>query len=298
MKRILGLAWLCSVALCGQDFMAPKGQAAVYTGPHKAHTKLTDLQQKNKGHKDWTELVVDDEHLKGEYIQAVPGTKVAKRLHPDTREWWIVMDGQIRFEIEGTEPFVASKGSIVQVPMQTMYSMETIGDKPSLRFQVNIANAKTLFPPDVETPKFPGFDWIKVRFPRQPGVYGRGNKPHATFDELAKGLEEGRLKGTIRVVEDDRAAGNFIYGYEKNLPPINPNDKGHYHPESSEFWLIMSGQIRYPIEKVGVVIANVGDLVYVPKYTWHAPRWYGPGPSCRFAMNGYPNIAHLFEAKK
>jgi len=36
-------------------------------------------------------------------------------------------------------------------------------------------------------------------------------------------------------------------------------------------------------------------VVYVPKFTFHAPRWYGPGASCRLAMNGYPYIAHLFD---
>ena len=43
-------------------------------------------------------------------------------------------------------------------------------------------------------------------------------------------------------------------------------------------------------------IASEGDVVYVPKYTFHAPRFYGEGPSCRLAMNGYANIAHLSEA--
>jgi hypothetical protein len=41
------------------------------------------------------------------------GTKVSPRFHPDTRAWWIVMDGQIRFEIEGQDSFVATKGSMV-----------------------------------------------------------------------------------------------------------------------------------------------------------------------------------------
>ena len=59
----------------------------------------------------------------------------------------------------------------------------------------------------------------------------------------------------------------------------------------------MSGQIRYAIEGQQVIIASEGDVVYVPKFTFHAPRFYGPGPSCRFAMNGYPDIAHLFESK-
>jgi mannose-6-phosphate isomerase-like protein (cupin superfamily) len=89
---------------------------------------------------------------------------------------------------------------------------------------------------------------------------------------------------------------NIIYGYEKNLPPLNPKDRGHYHPECAEFWLVMAGQIRYPIENVGVIIAEEGDVVYVPPFTFHAPRFYGPGPSCRLAINGYTNIAHLRDA--
>ena len=39
----------------------------------------------------------------------------------------------------------------------------------------------------------------------------------------------------------------------------------------------MAGQIRYPIEGQGVVIADEGDVVYVPMYTFHAPRFHGPG---------------------
>ena len=58
----------------------------------------------------------------------------------------------------------------------------------------------------------------------------------------------------------------------------------------------MAGKIRYPIENVGVVIAEEGDVVYAPIMTFHAPRFHGEGPSCRLAINGYPNIAHLREA--
>ena len=38
------------------------------------------------------------------------------------------------------------------------------------------------------------------------------------------------------------------------------------------------------------------DVVYVPINTYHLARFHGEGPSCRLAMNGYPNIAHLYEA--
>ena len=278
-----------------QELWAPKGAPAKYAPPHQPHTKVAELKAKHAGQAAWRELIVDDEHLRSEYVQSKPGTKTPRGLHPDTRAWWVVMDGQVRFDIEGTAPFVASKGSIVQAPMQTLFSMETLGDQPALIFETNIAGVRTLYAGQADAPKLPGLSFIPVRFPRTPGVYGRNNKPHTTFVEVAKALDEGRLKGTQKIVEDDRGAANFIYGYEKNLPPINPKDRGHYHPEGAEYWLILAGQIRYPVENVGVIIADVGDVVYVPKFTFHAPRWYGPGASCRLAMNGYPNISHLFE---
>ena len=275
---------------------APKFPPTKYTAPHKPVTRIADLLARHKGEGSWREEIVKDDHIWADYIMSPPGSKVARRLHPDTREWWVVMDGQIRFEIEGQQPFVASKGAMVQVPMQTIYSMETVGDKPALRFECNIAKAKTLYPKDVEPPKASGFEWLMVRMSRKPGVYDNGNKPVVTFDELAKQFEAGGPRPFYRVVLDDRAVANFIYGHEKDLPALNPKDKGHYHPECAEFWLIMAGQIRYPIENQEVIIANVGDVVYVPPFTWHAPRWWGPGASCRLAMNGYANIAHLFES--
>jgi mannose-6-phosphate isomerase-like protein (cupin superfamily) len=276
-----------------QPSWAPKPiEPTKYVSPNKPHTKLADVKAKHASEANWRQTAVDDDHLHADYVLSAPGTSVSRRFHPDTREWWIVLDGQLRFEIEGQEPFVATKGSMVQVPMQTIYSISTVGDKPALRFEVNIAKAKTLYPQDVEPPKMAGYRWIPVVLNRQPGPYDHGNKPHINLGELAKapGYRGGRF------VHDDRAVANIIYGYEKDLPALNPNDRGHYHPECAEFWLIMAGQIRYPIENVGAVVADEGDVVYAPIMTFHAPRFHGAGPSCRLAMNGYPNIAHLRDA--
>jgi hypothetical protein len=39
-----------------------------------------------------------------------------------------------------------------------------------------------------------------------------------------------------------------------------------------------------------------GDIVYVPKQRWHLAGFAGDGMSARLAMNGYPDLAHSFEA--
>src|SRR5579863_1330187 len=264
---------------------APKPvEVPKYVPPHKPVTRLADLKKQHAGEADWSQVIVDDNTLHGEYIQSAPGTTVSRRFHPDTRAFWAVVEGQLKFDIEGQQPILATKGSLVQVPMQTIYSIETVGDQPALRYEVNVAHAKTFYPADVKPPEMPGFKWIEARLNRKPGVYDRGNVPHVNLFDLAK---DPKFRGRA-FVTDDRSFANIIYGYENELTPINPKDPGHYHPECAESWLIMLGQIRYPIEGQGVIIADEGDIVYVPMFTFHAPRYHGKGPSCRLAMNGYP----------
>lgn len=274
---------------------APKPAALTkYVPPNKPHTKLADVKAKHKGEANWREPIVRDKTLFADYVYSAPGTKVARRFHPDTREWWVVVAGQIKFDIEGQGSFVAGKGSMVQVPMQTIYSMETVGGEPSLRYEVNISEAHTLYPGDEQPPKMPGINFIPVILHRKPAPYDHGNTPHINLYELAR--NGGPKYSGQRFVHDDRAVANIIYGYEKNMAPYDPKNRGHYHTECAEFWLIMTGQIRYPIEGQPMIIASEGDVVYVPPFTFHAPRFHGEGPSCRLAMNGYTNIAHLYDA--
>ena len=111
---------------------APKYEAGKYPPGHRPHTKIADLKAKYSGKANWREVIVNDDHLHAEYIQTAPGTKVSRRYHPDTREWWVVMDGEVRFDIEGQDSFIAKKGSMVQVPAQTAYSLESVGGAVSL----------------------------------------------------------------------------------------------------------------------------------------------------------------------
>lgn len=305
MRNLFGLTFLmvCVVLVLSAQrrerppeavFYAPKPKALTsYTPPHKPHTKLAGVKARHKGETEWSEWVVKDDYLWSQYIQSAPGSKVAPRFRPDTREWWVILEGEIRFEIEGQEPFVARRRSMVQVPPQTIYSMETVGDQPAIRFETNIPNATTLFPeaPAVTPPEF---DFIPVKLNRKPFPYGHNNKPHVNLDDIVAAAPDTRGG---RFVHDDRGVSNIIYGYNSKLPPLDEKNRGHYHPECAEFWVILLGQIRYAIEGQGVIVASEGDVVYVPKNTFHSPRWWGEGASCRLAMNGYPDIAHLRDAE-
>jgi quercetin dioxygenase-like cupin family protein len=262
-------------------------QPAAWIAPNRPHWKLAELLEKHKGQQSWKETVVSDATLRAEYVSMAPGTKTPRQFHPDTRIWWIVQDGQIRFTIEGQEPFVATKGFMVQVPYRNVYSMETIGDKPSLRLEVNIAGATTMYPVDEPPVPAPGVDFVKVRISGK-GSYDAANKPYIDFGQIVAGTDK-----TRRFIADVRAVANIIRG--KPIPEPRAIDKGHFHLESPEFWFILEGQIRYRIGSLPVFIADQGDIVYVPRQTWHLASHAGTEMSTRLAMNGYQDLLHSYQ---
>ncbi len=309
MSKALALASITFVCGCGWPLLAqepprpvptaawaPKPIATpAYPPGHRPWVKLADLKARHKGEASWTEKLVDDGRLSGEYYAAAPGTKIARRFHPDTREWFAVVEGEVRVEIEGQAPFTATRGSLVNIPRQTIYSLETIGTAPSLRFVVNVARARTLFPQDVEPPApAAGTAWVPVTINRTAGRYDEFNQPHLNIHEAAAKNE--KYAGG-RFVRDDKSEMLVLYGHEKNMPPLDPADKGHFHAESAEFWLVFTGQIRYAFEGQQPFIASEGDVVYVPAGTWHATRYTGAAPSCRLSITEYVGNALLLERK-
>ena len=113
--------------------------------------EAADVLARHKGQADWAETIVDDESLFAQWISMGPGQKTPRRMNGDTREWWIVQSGTLRFTVEGREPVVATKGFMVQVPYRTLYQIENVGTEPALRFEVNVTRARKLYPLD-ETP--------------------------------------------------------------------------------------------------------------------------------------------------
>jgi mannose-6-phosphate isomerase-like protein (cupin superfamily) len=270
--------------------MSPKAPSGGWTGVDKPHTKLRDVLARHNGHAEWAETIVDDESLNAQWISMGPGQKTPRRMNGDTREWWIVQSGTLRFTVEGREPLVATKGVMVQVPYRTLYQIENVGAEPALGFEVNVARARKLYPVDEPRTPLPGFEFVKTRVDGGPGVLDAQNRPFLDFNKVVSGEERGGA-----FVTDDRSFANIIMG---NYQRPQPGNKGHYHQEGGEFWLVMLGHIRYNIEGLQEFEAEEGDVIYAPRQTWHLASFGGKEGerSCRLAMNGFPYQAHMYEA--
>ena len=268
-------------------------EANPWIAPNKPLTKLSELRSKHAGEQNWTETVVSDNLFHADYISMAPGAKTPRRLHPDNRAWWIVQDGEIRFTIEGQEPFVASKGFMVQVPHRLVYSMETVGDTPSLRLEVTVANSNTMYPIDETPTPVSGVKYVRARVATVKGSYDKANVPFIDYNQTIAGNAKPK-PNQDQFIGDPHGIANIIRGDPKKQSPARDEDKGHLHETGPEFWFMLEGQTEFKIGSVPLFVADQGDVVYAPAKTWHRIRFVGPSMSTRLAIVGYPN-SHVFQ---
>jgi mannose-6-phosphate isomerase-like protein (cupin superfamily) len=285
-------------------FYAPKPiQPEPYQGPMKPLVRLADLKAKHKGEANWSEVVVYDKNNRAEVISAPPGAKVARHLHSDAPEYWVVEEGKIRFEIEDPpgkfQSFEAGPGDLVLAPERHLHALEVIGSGPAIRLQVTLPDTTTIYETRPGRPE-EGMVYTPVTLStgNNPDEVPDDGKPGRVFfniDALEK-EHPGRRSWSDLAVRKNRAHANIICGYGSDVKPV-PGDLGHYHTDFAEIWVIMRGQESFAIEGLAAFDAAAGDIVYAPAKRWHLPEPAGEGMSCRLAITPYPAGNHLYQPR-
>ena len=121
---------------------------------------------------------------------------------------------------------------------------------------------------------------------------------HVNIYELAK-QNEGKPRWSRPAMRKNRVRGNFICGQAAADPALKPGDRGHFHADFAEFWVVMKGQLRWVMEGIPEpLIASEGDIVYAPPKTFHIPQFYGKeGVNCRLTSSTFPAANHIFDAR-
>lgn len=257
---------------------APKPAApAPYIAPNRPIWRLSDLLAKHSGQEDWTETLVNTPNFIGQYISMRPGVKTKTVFYADDRVFWVIESGAIRFTIEGQPPFVASKGFLVQVPFRTPYSLETIGDRPSLRFEIRPSGQAPIYPASEAPTPIAGVTYVKATYTGK-GSYDAVNRPYLNFykDVVPYG------KTTRRFVEDDHTGFGIIRGPAVPTPPST--DFGHFHESFDEFWFVLEGTLDILIEGEPLIHAHEGDVAMAPIGRWHRLTNGGTGMSTRLPV--------------
>ena len=272
-----------------------------YTAPNKPVTRLAEVLKKHAGQQSWTEDVVKTDRYHAQWISMAPGEKTKTMFWADDRTVWVVWGGQIKFTIQGQEPFIATKGFLVQVPLRMPYSMEAVGNEPALRFEVrrNDTLPSYVFHEGDPVPaSVNGQHYEKVSYP--PGLRAGGNVPYDEinrpyldyFKDVIAKYPNGGSGWPRYFVNDKENQAAIIRGMGVPTPP--DTNKGHFHVGTDEFWFILEGKIDYLIEGVGLLTADAGDIVYVPPYRFHRAS-FAPGQmDTRLAFNRSPTMVHNY----
>jgi mannose-6-phosphate isomerase-like protein (cupin superfamily) len=269
-----------------------------WKAPNKPIWRLKDILAAHKGQKSWTQAIVRDQDYHGDYIQQAPGEKTKTQFWADDPVFWYVASGAIRFTIQGQEPFTATKGFLVQVPYRTPYSLETVGNEPSLRFEVTRTGRTPLYPASGPNdagpaPTAKGETYVLASYRTPPKPYG-DSKPYVDFLKDYVNATTPPKRGDNAFVKDDNNFMNIIRGHGTPTPP--DSNKGHFHIDYNEFWVVAEGKIDYKMEGMPVFTGDVGDIIYAPQGRWHRASWGGDGMSTRIAINPRPEGMHNFDA--
>jgi mannose-6-phosphate isomerase-like protein (cupin superfamily) len=305
-KIILALAALALIALpaAAQDDSkvfygwAPKPVPLTpWKAPNKPIWRLSEIMAAHKGKKaGWVQPIVRDQDYAADYISMGPGQQTKPQFWADDPVFWYIASGQVRFHIEGQEPFVASKGFLVQVPYRNVYWMETVGDEPSVRFEVVHANRTPLYPAAKgdagPAPKAKGKTYVLASYRTPPAPYTDKIRPYLDF--WGDFVKRPAVRGNSAFVYDANNFMNVIRGKGTPTPP--DSNKGHFHIDYNEFWVIAEGTIDYKMEGMKVYTADVGDVVLAPQGRWHRASWAGTGMSTRIAINPRPEGMHNYDA--
>lgn len=103
-----------------------------WKSPNKPIWRLAEIMASHKSRMDWDQPIVRDQDYAADYISLGAGSKTKPQFWADDRIFWYVASGQIRFHIQGQDPFVASKGWMVQVPL-SQYLLDGDGGKRAQR---------------------------------------------------------------------------------------------------------------------------------------------------------------------
>lgn len=289
----------------------PKPLNREYKPPMKPVTRLADLKAKNQGRTTWREPVINDGNSVSFMVQEPPGTRHERRMYPDSASWFVVLDGQIRFEVEKAdrtfEVIDATRGSYVFVPERLLHSLEVVGNAPALRYEVTSGPSSTPVyeKRPAQAPK--GVEFIPVTLgtglnPLDVYNEGNGGKPwpyHVNVYELEK-RNATKKNFTQEAMRANRARGNFICGYRPSSFPTEKGDRGHLHTDTAESWIVMLGELRWVFEgdEKTAVIAQQGDVIYAVPGTFHSPQFWGKeGLNCRLTQSTMPSLNHVYDAK-
>src|ERR1700685_1843751 len=92
-----------------------KTEGGVYKPPMRPIWRLADLKKMHEGQNNWSQQIILDPEQDATYNSAAPGTHFTIRAHPDTPTVFVVVAGEVHFNVEGQQPVTATRSAIINI---------------------------------------------------------------------------------------------------------------------------------------------------------------------------------------
>lgn len=303
MRRAHLRGGLAAVALVAAATLAPQVASAAqappmltytfkpkdigYQAPMKPVTHIADIIAEHRGQSDWEHPVVKDPWFFIQYVQMASGKKTPVKMQSDTIAWFIINSGQVRFNFKDHEPILAGVDSMVSIPARTPYWIETVGDEPSIRFEVQNAQVGHVFPvADNATPPVApdGYETVQVNCSCNQASLAGAKPRFFDYGAWARANPTATQRPPFPDTDDTffvRDANGFMtMSRSMGVPMPPPEVIGHFHMGLAEWWYALEGDMATRIEGVGDVFAKHGDIIYAPRGAYHQTVMIGK-PSTR-----------------
>ena len=124
----------------------PIAPRASTSGPNVLHTRVEEIVR-TMGPAPWSRRIIADERNLVTLIASAPGGGNRPHWHREFDEWWVVLAGELEWELTGNVVVRARKDEIVWVPRGTVHHIRNVGADLSLRLAVAMPPAMHYFSP-------------------------------------------------------------------------------------------------------------------------------------------------------
>ena len=233
---------------------------------NQVHLRTIPLLETN-GPPPWISPAIDDGQNNASIMASGRGEgNKDPHIHTDFNETWIILEGELDFEIGDFPTLRARAGDVMISPVGTTHIISSVGDRPSLR----LAIAKQQSDHNLK------------------GTRGSGGTP------LPPGISPPNLVHTS-VAEVVAAQGPAPWSQEIilnvhnriNLICTRPGDEGfkHVHPDFAQWWVVLRGELVWEIEGFETTgVASRGDLIFAPAGRQHVITTVGDEDALRLSI--------------
>ena len=116
----------------------------IMSGFNKEHVSIKKIIDKNPNKKSWSKTLINSLSNSATIIAQMPGEGNRLHFHPDWDEWWYILKGQWKWEINKKIKIV-KQGDMIFIKRNKWHKITAVGSKIAIRLAVSRADVEHVY---------------------------------------------------------------------------------------------------------------------------------------------------------